>query len=427
MKYLHISLDDADSHMGGCTTYVAYRLLKDLLNNASVDVVELPHLVRLNPYIPFKTRGNAAVKIVLKVHDNDIEKVIDLLKCELEKYAEHRGKASPGLAIFISDSMEVPIELRKLYYKAVTDVVTFDLVENVCRKFRILTWGGRGKIGAVAALGADFFEDSTFELLVYGDPSVKKRLEIPYYLVDLLDKLSSPLTFLNLDPEEESVLIMPAGPDPVIFGIRGDSAPHVMYMASLIVTLLGMEIEGWLLYRTNQGTEVHVEHSSNMMRTYRPVRRRTCLFSTERTPERHVVAEGLDQVWCYRHLGHICTELENFPGSVIDVWGSSKMQDYRYFIYVEGLRKLADRTVRLENPKCDRCGTRLVSGGRDLMRCPKCGYRTDKRKLVLPSYETCSCLVLPKKSEHRHLMKPVERVGLESLASMFVKYPLWIL
>ena len=52
-------IDDTDSSRGYCTTYLAFRIACDL--SPSVRVVAYPRLVRLNPNIPFKTRGNAAV------------------------------------------------------------------------------------------------------------------------------------------------------------------------------------------------------------------------------------------------------------------------------------------------------------------------------------------------------------------------------
>src|SRR5436309_682270 len=56
---LWIGVDDTDSLRGMCTTFLAAELVRDLTRD--FDLVGYPRLVRLNPNIPWKTRGNAAV------------------------------------------------------------------------------------------------------------------------------------------------------------------------------------------------------------------------------------------------------------------------------------------------------------------------------------------------------------------------------
>ncbi|MEM0501968.1 MAG: DNA-binding protein, partial [Thermoplasmata archaeon] len=50
-----IGVDDTDSSEGMCTTYLAPQILLKL----NLDLIGFPRLVRLNPNIPWKTRGNA--------------------------------------------------------------------------------------------------------------------------------------------------------------------------------------------------------------------------------------------------------------------------------------------------------------------------------------------------------------------------------
>ena len=57
-----IGIDDTDSRIGGCTTYVAFHLIQKLIKNG-FSIVGFPRLVRLNPNIPWKTRGNGAVAV----------------------------------------------------------------------------------------------------------------------------------------------------------------------------------------------------------------------------------------------------------------------------------------------------------------------------------------------------------------------------
>ncbi len=65
-----LGLDDTDDLSGGCTTEVFHRLLNSL--NA---IVEETRLVRLWPFAPGRTRGNAALAARLCDYDRE-----DLLK-----------------------------------------------------------------------------------------------------------------------------------------------------------------------------------------------------------------------------------------------------------------------------------------------------------------------------------------------------------
>src|SRR5438445_4196221 len=56
---LWIGVDDKDGLRRMCTTFLAAELVRDLTRD--FDLVGYPRLVRLNPNIPWKTRGNAAV------------------------------------------------------------------------------------------------------------------------------------------------------------------------------------------------------------------------------------------------------------------------------------------------------------------------------------------------------------------------------
>src|SRR2546422_10504363 len=56
---LWIGVDDTDSLRGMCTTFLATEIVRDLTGD--FDLIGYPRLVRLNPKIPWKTRGNEAI------------------------------------------------------------------------------------------------------------------------------------------------------------------------------------------------------------------------------------------------------------------------------------------------------------------------------------------------------------------------------
>lgn len=78
-----IGIDDTDSNEGMCTTYLGAVLLEELQIYGIVET--LPLLVRLNPTIPYKTRGNAS--IALKLKTNFPEKVIAYILSRIEELA----------------------------------------------------------------------------------------------------------------------------------------------------------------------------------------------------------------------------------------------------------------------------------------------------------------------------------------------------
>ena len=57
-----IGFDDTDSRDGGCTTYVCFEFVSRLYEKGYC-LCEYPRLVRLNPQVPWKTRGNGAVAV----------------------------------------------------------------------------------------------------------------------------------------------------------------------------------------------------------------------------------------------------------------------------------------------------------------------------------------------------------------------------
>ena len=67
-KILHIGIDDTDSPKGMCTTYLSYEIVK-FLKKQKVQLLDYPSLIRFNPNIPWKTRGNGAVRLTIKTNE----------------------------------------------------------------------------------------------------------------------------------------------------------------------------------------------------------------------------------------------------------------------------------------------------------------------------------------------------------------------
>ena len=56
---MYLSVDDTDSTEGLCTTFLATEIIKSV----DLDLIGYPRLVRLNPAVPWKTRGNGSLSL----------------------------------------------------------------------------------------------------------------------------------------------------------------------------------------------------------------------------------------------------------------------------------------------------------------------------------------------------------------------------
>ena len=74
VKTIWIGFDDTDSITGGCTTYVARTIIEKI--QGIYEIIGYPRLVRLNPNIPWKTRGNGALCIQLGKQGGKIKRKV---------------------------------------------------------------------------------------------------------------------------------------------------------------------------------------------------------------------------------------------------------------------------------------------------------------------------------------------------------------
>ncbi len=116
----------------------------------------------------------------------------------------------------------------------------------------------RGIIGALAAVGETLENDHTYELIAYRLPeNCGLKRKVDEASIFEMDKLTRPYTFNNVDSERGRVIITPRGPDPILFGIRGET-PEVVKKAFELVKPLE-PVERWVIFRSNQGTDAHLK------------------------------------------------------------------------------------------------------------------------------------------------------------------------
>lgn len=429
--YLHLGIDDTDSRYGGCTTYVAAVLVGEL-NRAGFSFFDYPNIIRLNPNTPWKTRGNGAVALRLNIRDiMDKEKVIDMALRIVEKYRgdDEDGKPQPAVVAFIG---EIPEILREFSKRALSEILTIKEALRLSEKFKVEVYPSRnskGVIGALAAIGEPLDRcDYTYEILYYR-PFWKrdKRREIEIESVFKMDKVMAPYTFHNIDYETKKVLITPRGPDPVIFGIRGDDPEKLLKAASLIKT--SEPIERWCIFRTNQGTDAHLlKREICELKPYMSALINGVVISRPSViAGGHVILSISDntgelQIVAYREGGvmnKIVRELD--IGDKVIVWGGVKIHNDKLSLNLEGLKleKVAFR-FKYERPLCPKCkSSRLKSMGRGQgLKCKKCGFKIKIKfsKLIIKKpiiTKLTGKIILPPPRSRRHLTKPLERYSKE--------------
>jgi len=426
-QVMHIGLDDTDSTRKGCTTYVA-ALLVEKLEKLNVTFLDYPNLIRLNPNVPWKTRGNGALCLRIKHAAGLEDKIKETAISLVEKYSDLDFKGTdPGIVFF--QNAEIPEKIKAFTKNAITGIVTLKEAMSLIKKFGGEALGFkscRGIIGALAAVGETFGGDHTYELIAYRLPeNCGLKRKVDEASIFEMDELTQPYTFNNVDLEKGRVVITPRGPDPILFGVRGETPEIVKKAFGLIKPL--ESVDRWLVFRTNQGTDAHLKPVAtlNQIEQYNSVVVKGVVSRNPQIiPLRHVVFSIKDEtgeVDCaaYEPTGALRKVARNLiVGDSVKVYGAVRKQAGKPLtVNLEKINVLAlAPKVVLQNPVCKNCGKRLKSMGKNKgFRCEKCGARFDDARKVqtMVERELKAGLYVTSTRSQRHLTKPLRRYGLE--------------
>jgi len=430
---LHIGFDDTDSTCGRCTTHLAFKITGYLLNDPDTEFLDYPLLVRLNPNIPLKTRGNGAVCLRVKVRNH--KKVIEDITQLIEEESAIEEGANPGVT-FLNGGL-IPEALKEFGRIAMFDILSKQKAEKIAKENCIpyFTFGnGQGLVGSLAAIGSLEYGDHTFEAIAYRkskDYGTTRQINVSRVIQ--YDKRTFPNTFNNYDQNHRRMLIAPHGPDPVFCGIRGES-PEVV--VSTLEWLQPKEIlAGYMVFRSNQGTNMHLQNELKLSGT-RVYMAGYVRGKVERKPQiiqgGHVFfgIEDSDTFTCmaavYEPTGltNIASQLE--IGDVIEIGCGVRKGTYNRpsilnveYIYILKLVQV----YGLSSPPCKNCVARkMKSEGKNKgFQCDRCGYKEGNAKKipVLRNRNIMTGLYVPTPKSHRHLTKPVHRYGMEKRSSGF--------
>lgn len=395
-----LGIDDTDGPSGGCTTHVLTEVI-GRARDLGIDLLGEPRLVRLNPNIPWRTRGNAALAARFghgrgprtrqgTIGDRPVWSRVGgrpLSNDEAELLIEAawetvRSAAAPDPG---TDPALVATRRRpsaQWYWRAVRNVVPVSEVRTELARIgaQVRTAGSRrGLVGATAGIAWPGTH-ATWEAISYRRPArIGSPRSVDAESVRAAQRRFPPL-FLCDDPRTRRLMVTPHTRCPILFGLRSTER-SILSRARASVT--SETVDRWMIFRTNQGTGDHLlDHPRTGPRPFESARLRGTVDTTpERMPGGHVrvVVRRADgrRVTCWafepsKTLPAVARSL--LVGDDVEVWGGrGPGAGFR----LEGivLRHLIPRGRRVP-PRCRACDRAASSMGTARgYRCPGCHAR----------------------------------------------------
>jgi len=316
-----------------------------------------------------------------------------------------------------------------LYQKAVTKIVTLDVVQNILHNQQAMFEGyknGRGLIGATAAISWEPL-DRTFELIAYRSQQrwgTKRQIDLKS--VQQMDT-NCPNTFDNYDARNHHNRIVPNSPCPILYGIRGNDVDELIIASTQVKS---EPVDSWLLFETNQGTDNHLQKKQ----------------IAQIQPFESVIIEGSVVVNPFTiQGGHVLFTIKDTTGTIscaayeptkefrntvrglhigdfIEVYGGVREHPLTINLEKFEVKYLITQLVKTENPVCPSCNKHMKSKGiKQGYKCIRCGITSftpiiqeQPRTIIKGFYEVPVCA-------RRHLSKPLKRMNQEtrSITALF--------
>ena len=408
------------------------------MTDENYDIIGYPRLVRLNPNVPWKTRGNGAISLQIGKGDGgkipigeienkkifchqdgsskDIDKARLVVITEeiIDKYAKLEDENTNSGFVLLNEQPSF-----ETYEKTVRKIVLLDEIEKLLRSYKGFYKGyknKRGVIGATASVAWSSKNDKTFELISYRE---KENWGSKRFVDDSSTKQMDKncfSTFDNFDYGNKHNRLVPSSPCPVLFGIRGDNEKDLINARSMIKS---EKVDSWLIFETNQGTDDHLQRKS----------------IAEIHPYDSVIVEGTVCKPPYTLKGgHVIFSIKDPTGSVdcaayeptkqfrdvirtlivgdnLEVYGGVRKKPLTINLEKIYVKHLEKQVEKMENPVCSVCGKHMKSKGAGQgYKCKKCGtkskkpvFKEKKRDIHIGFYEVPVCA-------RRHLSKPLKRM-----------------
>jgi tRNA(Ile2)-agmatinylcytidine synthase len=427
-----LALDDTDGLGGGCTTHSALALLEHLGARHHLVLRDHPRLVRLNPNVPHKTRGNGAVVLDLGSAHGPAENIgawngrpLQVFRAAKEVGPNHQlleaawafvskvaqKESQPGIVLA---ARALPHEL---YRTAVT--TRFDAHEarheaghlGLPHRFHGTGRSLAGCLGALAWPG----DAATFEWLAYREAD-RCGTTRAVHAAPLLDLDASRATFHTSDGDR--LLCVPHGPDPVLVGLRLRDPRDADRVRDALLAAAGETLEGHCLWRTNHASGDHVLPVSRAAEA--PPWCTIALGASvagdaSSGPGGHVAVVLRDgggdafTAMAFEPTGALCGAVRQLvTGDVVHVTGAWDAGTLRLEkLRVDHLVPVHDKVA---NPACPSCGKRMKSSGAgEPFRCRDCGTQAPREAATYAPRERMVTLGWHEADAgaRRHLHRPV--------------------
>lgn len=412
-----VGLDDTDSRTRGmCSTYVAHDIADTLADDGAT--VEGLLLVRLNPAIEHKTRGNAA----LAIHtDCDPADAFDIASRRIETLSETDDEnTQPGLVVTPGEPASVPDPIGEFARRALHERLALEealeLAETAGYSHRGWT-GGRGRIGALAAVGAGAaFSEWTRELITYREHERwGTEREVDPDSVFRAADADYPTVWDTVDRATGDTVCVPHTPGPVLYGIRGDDPDAVRRVAD------GIESEPVAtsaLFLTNQGTDAHLQDGEigavedgrayrleGVVSTPPETRRGGHVFFEISEGGAHLRCAAFEPTKRFRDRVRALRAGDRISACGEVSVGTLKLEKF-------AVRELNRTEYR--NPRCPDCGRSMESAGREQgYRCRDCSTSASEKEAVEIEREIDVGWYEVPPTARRHIAKPLVRGGFD--------------
>jgi len=383
------------------------------LKKESYDIVGYPRLVRLNPNIPWKTRGNGAASMHVK--NGKRNKIRSILEGVLNKYARVDDEnTNPGFVILDEQPS------FNLYEKAVREIVSLKEVEQLLDSIGAEYRGyknGRGVIGATASVAWSPERDKTYEFIAYRESRRwGSKRSVNDNSTKQMDKIYSS-TFDNYDYKNEHNRLVPNSPCPILYGIRGENQNDLLEAKSIIKS---EKVDSWLIFETNHGTDDHLQRKKIVdIIPYDSVIVESVVSKNPHTiPGGHVIFSIKDSTGIIdcaafeptKEFRQVIRQL--VTGDKIVVYGGVREKPLTVNLEKIEIKNLEKNIEKVENPICPRCSKHMKSKGTgQVFKCIKCRTKSNKpvlkekkRVIQVGFYEVPVCA-------RRHLSKPLKRMN----------------
>ena len=432
-KILHVGFDDTDSPKGMCTTFLAYKMV-DYLRKEKAEFLDFPRLIRFNPNIPWKTRGNGAVSF--KIKTNNPSKIKNKIKHLVKQYSDVKNGANPGLVFY--EKSDVPSHFTEFSKLALWQLINRQKAKKFAKENNLeffFEGNGQGLVGAIGALGYPF-GDHTLELLTYRKKAkfgTKRNLSSES--VRMMQEKTQPFTFNSYDTKTGHVLVTPHGPDPVFYGVRGENIKSLLSAKQMLKTK--EKLDGYLVFKSNQGTGDHLQNNLEPYQL-KPYHSGIITGMVSQKPRSTIGGHVLfsinikdTEVNCgvYKPTGITSIARQLTLGDEVRLGGGVRKATKKYprTFNVEFLEILKlEKQFRKSNPKCIHCNKNMKSKGRSQgHQCVKCGRKKKSKAIIEMPRNIDVKLYVPKISAHRHLTRPLARISKKNTKSQFNKSDLW--